>query len=132
MDHPPLLSVDVDSSCHIMVKFVVSQEIQRLISEYNTAKKLVETDEGYLPPDSPSIEHLQLVHISSTLQTLKPSKKSQYSLNNILKTTTLFVQPIEKPKPVGPRYSCVKGRIQNIKLEWKLCDAASNNKNTTP
>jgi hypothetical protein len=100
VDHPPILSVDVDSSCHIMVKFVVSPEIQQLISEYNTAKKLAETDEGYVPPDSPSIEHLQLVHISSILRALEPSKKSQYSLNNILKTTTLFIQPIEKPKPV--------------------------------
>ena|SRR5271170_7918916 len=115
-----------------MVKFVVSPEIQQLVSEYNTAKKLADTDDGYVPPDSPSIEHLHLVHMSSTLQTLEPSKKSHYSLNNILKTTTLFIQPIEKPKPVCPHYSFVNGRIQNIKLEWKLCDAAWSNKNTTP
>jgi hypothetical protein len=115
-----------------MVKFVVSPEIQQLVSEYNTSKKLAETDEGYVPPESPSIEHIQLVHISSILQAHEPSKKSQNSLNNILKTTNLFIQPIEKPKPV-PTYVCLAdNRILSIKLEWRLCDTASSNKNTTP
>jgi len=115
-----------------MVKFVVSPEIQRLISDYNTTRNLLETDDEHIQPDSPSIEHVQLVHISSTLQALESSSKSEYSLNSILKTTTLYFEPIEKPEPVGPRYSCVNGRIQNIKQEWKRCDAASSNKNTTP
>ena|SRR5271170_1968812 len=115
-----------------MVKFVVSPEIQQLISDYNTLKKLSETDAGYIHPDSPSIEHLRLVHITSTLQSLEPSKKSQYSLNSIVKTTTLFIQPIEKPKPVSIQASLADNRIQSIKQEWKICDAASNNKNTTP
>jgi len=127
--HPP--SSSVDSSCQVMVKFVISPEIQQLISEYNTAKKLSEADDGYIQSNAPSIEHLQLVNISSPLQAVEPSK-SQYSLNSLLKTTTLYIQPIEKPKHVCPRYFCINGRTQNIKREWMLCGAASSNKNTTP
>jgi len=125
-------SLDSSSSPRRMVKFVISPEIQALISEYNALKNLSEDDDGYITSSSPSIEHLQLVHIASMLQTANPTDGSQSSLRTILKSTQLYIEPIEKPKPVGSRYIYVYFRIPNIKLEWKLYDAVSSNENTTP
>ena len=74
-----------------MVKFVVSQDIQAILKEYNKTRNLSEGDEGYIDADSVSIEHLQLVHIASTLQsTAEPANKCKYSLSNILKTTSIY------------------------------------------
>lgn len=116
-----------------MVKFVVSPEIRQLISEYNTVRNLSEDKDGGLRPDSPSIEHLQLVTLASTVRAAAhPTKAPQYSLHNILKTTQLYIEPIEKPKPVSSQYFYADHRIPNIKPEWKLYDAVSNNKNTMP
>lgn len=84
-----------------MVKFVVSQDIRVILKEYIKTRNLSEGDEGYIDTDSESIEHQQLVHITSILQsTAEPANKCKYSLNNILKTTSIYLQPIEKPKPV--------------------------------
>jgi hypothetical protein len=86
-----------------MVKFVVSQDIQAILKEYNKKRNLSKGDGGYIDSDSVSIEHLQLVDIASTLQSkAEPINKHKYSLNNILKTTSLYIQPTEKPKPVCP------------------------------
>ena len=86
---------------HAMVKFVVSQDIQAILKEYNKTRNLSEGVDGYIDADSVSIEHIQLVHIASTLQSKADSaNKSKYSLSNILKTTSLYIPPIEKPKPV--------------------------------
>ena len=85
-----------------MVKFVVSQDIQEIIREYNTTRNISEGDDGYIGSESESIEHLQLVHIISALQsTAQLVNKWKYSLSNILKTTSLYIPPIEKPKPVN-------------------------------
>jgi len=86
-----------------MVKFVVSQDIQEIIREYNKTRNLSEGDDGYIGSESESIEHLQLVHIVSALQSIAQLvNKWKYSLSNILKTTSLYIQPIEKPEPVSP------------------------------
>ena len=89
-----------------MVKFVVSPDIQRAVIEYNKTKKLSEGDDGYIDPESISIEHLQLVHIASTLQTAAAAHANlKYSLSHMVKTTSLFIEPIQKRKPVRPAFS---------------------------
>ena len=84
-----------------MVKFVVSPDIQHAINEYNKRKGLSEGDDGYINPASIAIEHLKLAHMASTLQTADdPNDKLKYSLSHMVKTASLYVEPIQKPKPV--------------------------------
>lgn len=86
-----------------MVKFVVSSDIQIIINEYNKITNLSEGDEGYISPETASLDHIQLDHVASTLQRkAEPAKKSRYSLSHILTTTSLYIEPIQKHKPVRP------------------------------
>lgn len=100
-----------------MVRFVVSPDIQRIINDYNMTKKLLGGDSGYINPESMSIEHLQLVHIASALQAVaEPANKPRYSISHILKTASLYIEPIQKPKPVNlPRLSTLmsESRVSN-------------------
>jgi len=85
-----------------MVKFVVTQEIQQIIQKYNKLQHHSTGNGKYIDPDEPAIEHLELVRIANTLQTSEddPTKKAEYSVNNILRRTSLYIVPIQKPKPV--------------------------------
>ena len=87
-----------------MVKFVVTQEIQRIIQKYNERQHQSIGNEKYIDPEALAIEHLLLVQIAATLQASEDDSatKLQYSLNNILKSTSLYIAPIQKPKPVVP------------------------------
>jgi hypothetical protein len=116
-----------------MVKFVVSQQIQAIIQEYNTFKNLAEQDEGYVNPSSVSIQHLQLVHIAEYLQaSAEATEKSQYTLNNILRNTSIYIEPIKKPPPVSSFLTFANDRIQSTKQGWKLSENDSSNKNIRP
>jgi len=88
----------------LMVKFVVTQEIQRIIQKYNERQHQSIGNEKYIDPEALAIEHLLLVQIAATLQASEDDSatKLQYSLNNILKSTSLYIAPIQKPKPVVP------------------------------
>jgi len=85
-----------------MVKFVVTQEIQQTVEKYNEVQHKSDGNGKCIDPEAPSIEHLLLVQIANTLQAHEndPVKKAEYSLNSILKTTSVYIVPIEKPKPV--------------------------------
>jgi hypothetical protein len=83
-----------------MVKFVLSSEIRERVLEYNKIKRTKEC----IDAESPWIEHLQLVEIASTLQADGP-EKSDYSLANMLKSTSLYLDPKPIPKPVLSRRS---------------------------
>ena len=72
-----------------MVKFVVSPAIQAIIEEYNAVNNVCEQDDGYISPTSASIEHLQLAHMISSLP-------SNYSLHDVLKSTSLYLEPSKK------------------------------------
>jgi len=87
-----------------MVKFVVTPEIQRIIHKYNDLQHQSIGNEKYLDPEALAIEHLLLVQIAAILQASEDDSatKLQYSLNNILKSTSLYIAPIQKPKPVVP------------------------------
>ena len=86
-----------------MVKFEVSADIQKIIKEYNKTCKLSEADDGYINPQSGAIEHLQLVQIASTLQSKAENvDKTQFALSHILKSTSLFIPPSNKPNIVCP------------------------------
>jgi hypothetical protein len=106
-----------------MVRFVATPQIQALIREYNAAiaTKGEEVPNGRLEEAYESIEHRQLAQIASTLQKKYPSRSSQYSLQSLLKMTSLYLEPPPKPKPVYTSKCCLlMPRIQNIKLEWRL------------
>lgn len=83
-----------------MVRFVLSSEIRERVLEYNKIKRTKEC----IDAESPWIEHLQLVEITSTLQADGP-EKSDYSLANMLKSTSLYLDPKPIPKPVLPQRS---------------------------
>jgi hypothetical protein len=85
-----------------MVRFVVSSAIRTVIRDYNKKKGFEDSDDGYIDPESIAIEHIQLAHIASTLQaTAELAKRMDYSLNNILKSTALYIEPKPQPKPVS-------------------------------
>jgi hypothetical protein len=87
-----------------MVRLAVSPNIQRIIRHYNVQKKLSEGEDGFINSNAAFIEHLSLAHIASALQAdAEPTQKSHYTLDNILKTTSLYIEPVEKPKPVTSR-----------------------------
>jgi len=85
-----------------MVKFVVTQEIQRIVHKYNELQRQSPGNEKYVDPEALAMEHLLLVRIANTIQASEDDSagKEQYSLNNILKSTSLYIAPIQKPKPV--------------------------------
>jgi hypothetical protein len=93
-----------------MVRFVVSDEIRDVIEEYNTRKKLCEEDPGYIDPKDKSIEHVQLADLLHVLQstTTDPAKTSQYSLHQVLRSTSLYIEPpvprtpVLFPSPLSP------------------------------
>jgi hypothetical protein len=118
-----------------MVRFVVSSAVRRVIQEYNTKKKLSDSDDGYIDPGSISIEHLRLVHIASTMQaSIEPAKRTEYSLSKILETTSLYIEPKPKPKPVI--HDLVKvltfRRILSTRPGWRIFAGAWSSKSTTP
>lgn len=80
-----------------MVRFVLSPEIRERVLEYNKIKRTTEC----MDAESPSIEHLQLVEIASTLQVDGP-EKPDCSLASLLKSTSLYLEPKPVPKPVLP------------------------------
>jgi hypothetical protein len=85
-----------------MVRFVVSSAIRTVIRDYNKKKSFQDSDDGYIDPESIAIEHLRLAHIASTLQaSAELAKRMDYSLNNMLKSTTLYIEPKPEPKPVS-------------------------------
>jgi hypothetical protein len=89
-----------------MVKFVVSLCIQKVLAEYNAVKNLSEGESGYVNPKSMFVDHLLLVDVASTLQALaEDSLKSQYSLNHLLKTTSLYIELAERREPVVLSYT---------------------------
>jgi hypothetical protein len=103
-----------------MVRFVVSSTIRRIIQDYNTTKKLSDSDDEYIHPGSTSIEHLRLLHIASTMQaSTEPANRTEYSLSKILETTSLYIEPKPKPKPVSHDlvHVLMFTRIQNIRRE---------------
>jgi hypothetical protein len=118
-----------------MVRFVVSSAVRRIIQDYNTKKKLSDSDDGYIDPGSISIEHLRLVHIASTMQaSTEPASRTEYSLSKILETTSLYIEPNPKPKPVI--HDLVKvltsRRIRSIRPGWRIFAGAWSSKSTTP
>jgi hypothetical protein len=81
-----------------MVRFILSSEIRERIREYNELKA---RENLFIDVEVPSIEHTQLVEIASSLQTAANlTTKSHYSLANMLKSTTLYIEPKPIPKPV--------------------------------
>ena len=84
-----------------MVRLVVSPDIRKIISEYNTEEKLSENDHGYINPYSLSIDHLQLAHMAEVLrEKAAPNQGLHYSLSTMLKTTSLYSEAPAKPDPV--------------------------------
>lgn len=92
-----------------MVRFILSSEIRERVREYNELKV---RENLFIDAEAPSIEHLQLVEIAIALQTAaKPTMKSRYSLANMLKYTTLYIEPKPIPKP-NPEY---QARITSLR-----------------
>lgn len=84
-----------------MVRLVVSPDIRKIISEYNTEEQLSENDDGYINPYSLSIDHPELAHMAEVLQAkAAPNQCLRYSLSTMLKTTSLYLEAPAKPDPV--------------------------------
>jgi hypothetical protein len=104
-----------------MVRFCVSPQIEQLLKEYNAANGLSENDSQYVSPTSQSIEHLQVVNILSLLNQRTRPNESKYTLNEILRSTSLFLDIPPKKGPVRTLSTCIShSRLQNIKQEWTL------------
>lgn len=118
-----------------MVRFVVSSTIRRAIQDYNKKKGFAHSDDGYINPEANSIEHLQLARIASTLHSsAEVANKPDYSLNTMLKSTTLYIEPKPESKPVSRDRTPAAdvNRIQNIGRGWTLCARGWKNKNIIP
>jgi hypothetical protein len=72
-----------------MVKFAVTEEIRAIIREYNE-REGDEVDENVK-----AIEHVQLARIAQALRNCAPDEQD-YTLHNILKSTSIYIEP----KPV--------------------------------
>ena len=96
-----------------MVKFTVTQDIQRIIREYNNILDY----ENEVDITLKSIDHLKLLSISQILQ--KHHNSNNYSFNNILKFTSLYIEPKVTPIPVYLLSYVANKRIQNMKRKWR-------------
>ena len=113
-----------------MVRFIVTARIQEIIQEYNVDRGLEEHVDGFVNSERESIDHLQLAHIATALRQAHPTKSDDYALHNILKCTSLYLEPKPKPKPVIYLLRETNDRILNIKPEWSLYGSAWSNKST--
>lgn len=87
-----------------MVKFAVTPSISTILQEYNIQKTLSEDHEGYIDPSAPSIDHVFLSNILTFLQSHNPSCAKNYSFHEVLKSTSLYIEPPPPRKPVPPIY----------------------------
>jgi len=128
---PSLLigSCPPSSSSQTMVSFVLTPELQETIREYNAVIRKRKASEE-IDEKCDSIQHLQLAQVASTLQKEYPTKRDEYSLHNILKHTSLYLEPKPKPKPVYLKEDYGNDRLLNIKPEWPHCAKEWNSKST--